>query len=107
LANFLQCHLTVIAMLDRAKELGCLAKVSDESDFWEKRDLEALAREIGSWNQMMAAFAGCLKDMAGDRGEIQTPISLFPDFERLEAAGQTQMPPDLLKLAKLARKVTP
>jgi hypothetical protein len=33
------------------------------------------------------------------------PISLFPDFERLEAAGQEKLPPALAQLAKLARQV--
>ena len=33
MTNFLQCHLAVIAMLDKAKELGCLADVSDEGCF--------------------------------------------------------------------------
>jgi hypothetical protein len=104
--NFLQCHLTVIALLDKAKELGCLKCVSDEGHFWEKRDLEALGKEIGSWNEMMAAFGGCLKDMAGDySGMIEMPISQFPNFEKLEAAGQDKLPPALAQLAKLARQV--
>jgi hypothetical protein len=45
--NFLRCHLTVIRMLDHAKELGILASVRDEGSFWEKRDIEALARKVG------------------------------------------------------------
>jgi hypothetical protein len=65
-ANFLRCHLTVIAMLDRAKALGCLECVSDEGGFWDKRDLPALVQEIGSWNEMIAAFGGKLKDLLGD-----------------------------------------
>ena len=103
LPNFLQCHLTVIALLDKAKELGCLEHVSDEGQFWKKRDIQALAQEVGSWNEMIAAFGGCLKDLAGDG--VQMPISLFPDFERLEAAGQEKLPPALAQLAKLARQV--
>jgi hypothetical protein len=46
----------------------------------------------------------CLKDLAGDG--VQMPISLFPDFEKLEAAGQEKLPPALAQLAKLARQVT-
>jgi hypothetical protein len=103
LPNFLQCHLTVIALLDKAKELGCLEHVSDEGQFWKKRDIQALAQEVGSWNEMIAAFGGCLKNLAGDG--VQMPISLFPDFERLEAAGQEKLPPALAQLAKLARQV--
>ena len=45
----------------QAKELGCLAEVSDEGGFWQKRDFKALVQEIGSWNEMIAAFGGKLK----------------------------------------------
>ena len=84
--HFLRCHLSVIRMLDHAKELGILASVSDEGDFWEKRDVKALAREVGEWNQGMAALVGQLKDMFG--GNFEAPITQFPDFEHLEAQGQ-------------------
>jgi hypothetical protein len=103
-SNFLRCHLTVIAMLDKAKELGCLHEVHDEGHFWEKRDLPALTQKVGSWNEMVAAFGGFLKDLAGDG--VQMPISQFPDFEKLEAAGQDKLPPVLAQLAKLAGEVT-
>jgi hypothetical protein len=101
--NFLQCHLALIALLDQAKKLGCLAKVSDESHFWEKRDVEALVKEIGSWNEMIAAFGGKLKDLVGSG--LEAPITEFPDFERLEAAGQNQLPPGFEELAKLISQV--
>ena len=71
--NFLQCHLTVIALLDQARQFGCLDEVSDEGDFWEKRDVEALVNEIGSWNEMIAAFGGKLKDVLGDG--VEMPIA--------------------------------
>ena len=83
--NFLRCHLSVIRMLDHAKELGILGTVNDEGDFWEKRDVAALAREVGDWNESMAALVGRLKDMFG--GDFQAPITQFPDFEHLEARG--------------------
>ena len=104
--NFLQCHLTVIAMLDKAKELGCLADVSDEGGFWQKRDLKTLVREIGSWNEMIAAFGGKLKDvLGGGLLGVQAPITEFPNFERLEAAGLGKLPPGYEKLAKLISRV--
>ena len=97
-----QYGITVIAMLDKAKELGCLAEVSDEGGFWQKRDLKALVQEIGSWNEMIAAFGGKLKDVLGGGSlGVQSPITQFPNFERLEAAGQNQLPPGFEKLAKL------
>lgn len=84
--NFLRCHLAVIKMLDHAKSLGILDEVSDEGDFWEKRDVRALVEEVGTWNQMIAAFAGEMKDLLGDG--IDAPITDYSDFEHLEARGQ-------------------
>jgi hypothetical protein len=86
--NFLRCHLTVIRMLDRAQELGILASVSDEGDYWQRRDIEALARNVGEWNEMLAAWAGQLKDQLGDG--LLSAIAQFPNFEHLEAAGQAR-----------------
>jgi hypothetical protein len=83
--NFLRCHLSVIRMLDHAKELGILASVNDEGDYWEKRDVAALAREVGEWNERMAGLVGKLKDMFG--AGFDAPITQFPDFEHLEARG--------------------
>ena len=104
--NFLRCHLTVIAMLDRAKQLGCLEEVSDESGFWERRDLQALVKEIGSWNEWIAALGGKLKDLTGNGGvALDSAIAQFPNFEQLEAAGQSKLPPELQKLFALIERV--
>ena len=84
--NFLRCHLSVIRMLDHAQELGILEHVSDEGDYWEKRDLESLAREVGEWNELIAGLAGELKDLVGD--QLVAAIARYPDFEHLEAAGR-------------------
>jgi hypothetical protein len=73
-------------MLDHAKQLGILASVSDEGDYWEKRDVKALAQEVGEWNEMIAAQAGQLKDLLGDK--VKAPITEFPDYEHLEARGR-------------------
>jgi hypothetical protein len=89
--NFLKCHLSVVALLDYANSLGILDEVSDEGGYWKHRDMEALTREIGEWNQMIAAFAGQLKDALRPQIEIQSPISEFPNFEHLEARGQEQL----------------
>jgi hypothetical protein len=104
--NFLQCHLTVIALLDKAKELGGLECVSDEGGFWDKRDLPALVQEIGSWNEMIAAFGGKLKDLLGDGAlGLESAIAQYPNFEQLEAAGQSKLPPGFEKLARLIGRV--
>ncbi|MBI2806122.1 MAG: hypothetical protein HYX68_14165 [Planctomycetes bacterium] len=86
LENFLRCHLSVIKMLDHAKAIGILGDVSDEGEFFEKRDVKALAKEVGDWNSMIAGWAGRLKDVLGD--SVQSAISEFPDFEHLEAKGR-------------------
>ena len=88
LNHFLRCHLSVIKMLDHAKHLGILESVSDEGGFWEKRDVKALAQEVGEWNEGMAGLVGQLKDLFG--GDFQAPIKDFPDFEHLEAKGRNR-----------------
>jgi hypothetical protein len=85
--NFLRCHLAVIKILDHAKSLGILDDVSDEGDFWQDRDVRALAQQVGQWNEMIAAFAGELKDMLGS-DQVDAEITKFPKFEHLEAAGR-------------------
>jgi hypothetical protein len=100
--NFLQCHLSIVAMLDRARELGCLERVSDEGRFWEKRDVKALVAEIGSWNEMIAAFGGKLKDLLDDQVEME--IARFPNFEQLEAAGHQQLARSLERVRKPGRE---
>lgn len=93
LENFLRCHLSVVAMLDAAKRIGFGVTVSDEGGYWERRNLETLVREIGSWDQLVAAFGGSLKDAAGNAGmAIQSPLFARKDFEQLEMRGQPQLP---------------
>ena len=94
LPNFLKVHLSVVAMLDCAKRIGFDVEVSDEGGYWEKRNVHALVKEIGSWDQLLAGFGGMLKDSAGDAGmEVESPIFNRRDFETLELAGQSQLPP--------------
>ena len=86
--HFLRCHLSVVRMLDHAKQQDILAQARDEGGFWEKRDVRALAREVGEWNEGMTGLVGQLKDMFG--GDFDAPIAQFPDFEHLEARGRKQ-----------------
>jgi hypothetical protein len=93
LENFLRCHLSVVAMLDAAKRIGFEVTVNDEGHYWEKRDVHALVREIGEWDQMIAAFGGSLKDVAESAGmKLEAPIFDRKDFEQLEMQGQPQLP---------------
>jgi hypothetical protein len=87
--HFLRCHLTVIRLLDHAKQLGILASVSDEGDYWEKRDIKALTQEVGEWNEGMAGLVGQLKDLFG--GDFAAPITEYSNFEHLEAKGQKRL----------------
>jgi hypothetical protein len=92
--QFLRCHLGIVALLDKAKELGILDEVKDEGGYWEKRDVEALVKEIARWNTMVAGFVGRLNDhmeKAGrDRQSVESAITEFPDFEHLEAEGRAE-----------------
>ena len=82
--NFLRCHLSVIRLLDEAKALGLDPQVSDEGGHWEKRDVQALARAVGNWNQNIAGLVGQMKDLLGER-RLQSQITRFSNFEHLEA----------------------
>jgi hypothetical protein len=73
-------------MLDHAKQLGILSSVSDEGDYWEKRDVKALVQEVSEWNEGMAGLVGQMKDLFGDG--FDAPIKAFPTFEHLEAKGR-------------------
>jgi hypothetical protein len=84
--NFLRCHLSLVALLDRANELGVLGEVNDEGGFFDKRDVQALVKEVGEWNQMIAGAVGRMKDSFG--GTIEAEITKFSDFEHLEAKGR-------------------
>ena len=84
--NFLHAHLSLVALLDDAAELGVRVKVTDEGKYWDDRDRDRLAAEVNSWNTMIASVGGQLKDALG--GGVVAPIFQFPNFEHLEAKGR-------------------
>lgn len=86
--NLLRAHLAVIKLLDYAAELGVLKDVSDEGNYWQQRNVEALAQTVGDWNTMIAGWAGRLKDAFGDG--VVSEIAGFPNFEHLEAQGRPE-----------------
>jgi hypothetical protein len=53
---------------------------------------------------MIAAFGGKLKDVLG--AGVEMPIADYPDFEKLELAGQSQLPPQIEQLAQLIKQVS-
>ena len=96
--NFLRCHLCVVKLLDFIKATGLAeVEVSDESHYWQHRDMKKLANEVGEWNEMIAGLASELRTTAGAES-IQAPITGFPNFEHLEAKG-------LERIADLRRKL--
>lgn len=87
--NFLRAHLAVCAILEKAQDLGFKVHVSDEGGFWAKRDVKALAEEVGQWDQMLAGMFGVLKDATPAGLVAESAMSGRPDFEKLEAEAQT------------------
>lgn len=85
--NFLRVHLSIVRLLDYAAELGILGEVTDEGEYWEKRDEKALADVVRRWNAMMAGFVGNVKDAMGGK-DVQSEITNFPNYEHLEAEGR-------------------
>jgi hypothetical protein len=89
LENFLTCHLRMIHLLDAAQKHGIECDVTDNGDYWEKRDLKALGSTVTSDNQMMAMIMGAFKDIASAQdATLEAPILDFPNFEYLEGEGQ-------------------
>src|SRR5580704_10425681 len=43
--NFLRCHLSIVSLLDHAAELSILRSISDESAFYQNRNVEELAKQ--------------------------------------------------------------
>ncbi len=111
LPNFLRCHLGVVALLDEAQRLGCLAKVSDEGEFWETRSLERLTKEIGEQSAVLASVFGDLKGALGQApggaGAVEAPIAGYPNFEHLEAEGQPLVPEQLAAVLKALARAKP
>jgi hypothetical protein len=96
--NFLRCHLSVVKMLDFIKQTGLVTvEVKDEGDYWKKRSLEALAKEVGEWNELVAGVVSDFRSVAEGK-TIDAPITGFPNFEHLEAKG-------LERLAELRRRL--
>lgn len=89
--HFLRCHRAVIDLLVALRPLGLRVRITDEGDYWPRRSIAALRRELGQMNSLVAAAAGALKDVDGGRGAgIQSPIFAHKDFERLEAEGEAR-----------------
>ena len=83
--NFQRAHLSVLAVLEHMQQIGFTVHVNDESDFWQNRDLAALAKTIGQWDAMIAGMAGIFKDTAEANGQgFDSSMLGRADFEHLE-----------------------
>src|SRR5215213_7988419 len=82
--HFLRCHRAVVESLAEWRALGVRVNISDEGEYWPRRSVRTLRRNLNEMNGLVAACAGALKD--GD-AQIQSPIFAHKDFERLEAEG--------------------
>jgi hypothetical protein len=87
--NFLKAHLSLVQLLDEIAAMPVTLQVSDDSGYWDHRDETQLRQQLASWNGLIAAFAGQMKDQLGTNPEtgVQAPILTAPDFEHLEAKG--------------------
>jgi hypothetical protein len=109
-ANFLRCHVSVITLLERiAKIDGVSVRIDDEgkygsstySDDYKEASAAglkptyrrhkgryspaALVKELGEWNEAIAALSGSLTDALGGNGmTLAAPIKNFANFEALE-----------------------
>ena len=66
--HFTRCHLAVIQMLDACQEAGILKSVRDEGEFWEKRDMEVLAKNINLSTDTIRAITSAMKGPAEAAG---------------------------------------
>ena len=73
--HFVKCHLCVIRMLDKAKELGILHEVHDEGGFWKTRNLNKLIQNLDDYNVFVRAFLTALESIVGSPRAIESPIS--------------------------------
>ena len=86
------CHRAVVDLLADWRTLGVRVEISDEGDYWPRRSVANLRRNVEEMNALVAGMAGALKD-AEDVGEgsgVQSPIFRHRDFERLEAEGEAR-----------------
>ena len=73
----------------RPGNLASRSRSATKADFWTKRDVKALAEEVGQWDAMIAGLFGVLKDAAPDGLVLDSAIAGRHDFEQLEMKAQS------------------
>jgi hypothetical protein len=108
LTHFLRCHLLVITVLDRAKELGILRQVNDEGHYWKRRRLDVLTHELEGYNALVGVFAKLLNESAPEGLTPESEIENHPDYQdfTLEKLARDfpEMHAAVAKTAKLLRR---
>lgn len=86
--HFLQCHGSLVTLLDAAERVGFEIVVHDEAGYWESREPTQLLDAVARMNQLVARFAGkftdAVRDAGADSRQVRGEIFAHPDFERLE-----------------------
>lgn len=98
---FRRCHCAVVDLLADTQSYGLRVKINDEGEYWPRRSLSNLRRNLDEMNGLVAAAAGAWKDMGETEGKangVQSPIFAHKHFERLEAEGAAAVAPVLKKL---------
>lgn len=102
LANFLRCHIGVVTLLEQAGTFpGLQVWINDEGHYGPYGPMSSrahpvdyhrgtysvatLIRQVGDYNQLVAACAGSLRDGLGD--SLESPIFGYKNFEQLEFKG--------------------
>ena len=96
LSHFMRCHLSVIALMDKAIELD-LAKpddILDEGGFYLNRSIEDLVNEIREWDEMIAGL-GIMTEAFGFDG-AGAPINHHPNLATLREIAREKLPAFLL-----------
>jgi hypothetical protein len=102
--HFLACHRRIISLLDLWRDFGVNVKVMDEGEFWETRSVERLQERLATYDRLVAAVAGALKDDLGE-GVKGVQAEIFDDtrFERLEAEGRAEFAAKIEEMQKLLK----
>ena len=105
--HFLRCHQAVVDLLAALRTPAVRVNISDEGDYWPRRSVAALRRNLEEMNGLVAATAGALKDWdeaATGQSRVESPIFAHQNFERLEAKGEARVGPVLKKLKAVVGK---
>lgn len=74
--EFVPCHLRVITVLDLlAKEKDMSVAVTDEGEYWEKRDLSVLAKNVNEYTALLTGLSKVFKKAtAGTNIQVEAEI---------------------------------